>query len=485
MGRDDTSDPEVTWTPARLIPATGIRGTEEQEARATQALLSVMRGVPDFGSTLLRLCGGPRGTRRVDAYTEIRLEDADGKGLRPDGALVVRAPRLGRMSWLVEVKTGRSLLESEQVDAYLDLAREGGFTGLITISNEITSSPEESPVELPRRKGRQAARPPLYHLSWARILAEAVVAHQHRGVDDPDQAWILGELIAYLDDERSGVLPFRDMGRNWSQVRDDVRKGQLRADDPGTVDVVERFEQLIDFLCIGLYRELGVPVVATSNRGVAEERRAGLARRLCEEGKLTGEIRIRDAAAPLEIDVDLRARVVTTTIEVAAPEEPQRPTARVNWLARQLRGVAGQPAERDLHLVAVYGGRGSVRNGRPLEQVRQDPALVLHPSDAKRPPRAFRLALVRDMATQGRRQDGFIDHLQAQVVDFYRDVIQAVTPYRPRPPRLREAVALPADIEPPPTGEVVDADRLAGPEPAEVPVDDAERDRAGSDAGEG
>jgi hypothetical protein len=61
------------------------------------------------------------------------------------------------------------------------------------------------------RRGRQATRPPLYHLSWWRILAEAAVQLDHRGVSDPDQAWILSELIEYLDDERSGVVPFRDM----------------------------------------------------------------------------------------------------------------------------------------------------------------------------------------------------------------------------------------------------------------------------------
>lgn len=80
--------PELGWGRARLIPATGIRGTEEQETRATAALLAVMHGVPTFGSSLLRLAGGPRGTRKVDTFTEIRLQGAEGQSLRPDGAAV-------------------------------------------------------------------------------------------------------------------------------------------------------------------------------------------------------------------------------------------------------------------------------------------------------------------------------------------------------------------------------------------------------------
>jgi len=35
---------------------------------------------------------------------------------------------------------------------------------------------------------------------------------EHRGVADPGQAWILGELIRYLEHARSGALQFEDMG---------------------------------------------------------------------------------------------------------------------------------------------------------------------------------------------------------------------------------------------------------------------------------
>ena len=36
-------------------------------------------------------------------------------------------------------------------------------------------------------------------------MTEAVIESEHRGVDDPEQAWILDELIAYLDAEKSGA----------------------------------------------------------------------------------------------------------------------------------------------------------------------------------------------------------------------------------------------------------------------------------------
>jgi len=44
--------PEETWQVARLIPTSGINGAEEQERRATSALLAVMSAVREFGRAL-------------------------------------------------------------------------------------------------------------------------------------------------------------------------------------------------------------------------------------------------------------------------------------------------------------------------------------------------------------------------------------------------------------------------------------------------
>jgi hypothetical protein len=42
MSIGNGAHPEETWQPARLIPVAGIRGQDEQERRATSALLAVL-----------------------------------------------------------------------------------------------------------------------------------------------------------------------------------------------------------------------------------------------------------------------------------------------------------------------------------------------------------------------------------------------------------------------------------------------------------
>ena len=48
---------EEHWHEARLIPISGIRGQDEQERRATSALLAVLTAVHEFERELLKPLG--------------------------------------------------------------------------------------------------------------------------------------------------------------------------------------------------------------------------------------------------------------------------------------------------------------------------------------------------------------------------------------------------------------------------------------------
>ena len=130
--------------------------------------------------------------------------------LYPDG--LIRVSR-GARSWtaLVEVKTGSNELATEQLENYLDIAREQGFDAVITISNEIPAIAGQHPTKVDKRKLKRVA---LHHLAWNQVLAEAVMQKEFRGVADPDQAWILGELIRYLEHSRVRCLGVRGHGRD-------------------------------------------------------------------------------------------------------------------------------------------------------------------------------------------------------------------------------------------------------------------------------
>lgn len=114
---------EESWHEARLIPTSGISGAEEQERRATSALLAVMSVVKEFSKAALGPVGAISG--KVETFVEVPFM-LEGQRRYPDG--LIRVTR-GSRTWtaLVEVKTGKNDLQTEQLENYLDIARDGGL----------------------------------------------------------------------------------------------------------------------------------------------------------------------------------------------------------------------------------------------------------------------------------------------------------------------------------------------------------------------
>lgn len=428
---------EETWHAARLIPTSGISGAEEQERRATSALLAVLAAVKEFSRSILGPLGAPAG--KVETFIEVPFKLAE-KEWRPDG--LIRVSR-GSRSWvaLVEVKTGKNLLAADQLEAYLDIAREQGFDSLITISNEIPPSSDQHPTTVDKRKLRKVT---MRHLSWADVLSTAVLQKEHRGVSDPDQAWILGELIRYLEHPKSGALEFDDMGGDWVPLREAVSAGTLRSTDKTIADVVARFDALLRYVCLHLGRQLGTEVTHQLSRKERSEpalRTQALRALLVEKGTLSGSIRIPDTVGDIKVTADLRSSKVTCEVSVDAPKAG-RPTTRINWLVRQLKD-----APDTLRVEASTLNQRGPGAAELLRVVRADPT-VLAP-DASREIRSFTIAQTVPMGTKrGRGRGAFIDSVLGAVDGFYEHVLQHLKAWSAAPPRLRPDVEPPADERP-------------------------------------
>lgn len=416
---------EDTWNPARLIPTVGIKGQDEQEKRATSSLLSVMQAVPAFGYTVLKELKPPKG--KINTYTEIRLEDEEGNTHIPDGAIVIKR---GQSVWrcLVEVKTSSSRLEVDQVSRYLAIAKEHQFDAVLTISNEITGSAQESPLSVPKRLTK---RTPLYHLSWWKIYTEAIVQHRHRGVDDTDQAWILNELILYLDHPNSGANGFEDMGENWVKVRTAVSDGTLTTNDPEAQGVIARWGQFIHYLCLKLSQELGQEVTPYRQRSKAPKEHADeLAKELVDTGVVSAVIKVPNAVKPISIKADLRTRKVETSIMLPAPQAG-RPSTRINWLLKQLKH-----APDSLRVEVLFTNTKEVTS-LLLGEVRNNTDKLLSSIDPKRTPREFRLTLVHPMGIKrGKGAGSFIAATRDQTIEFYRDLVQDLQAWHAPAPQI-------------------------------------------------
>ena len=235
---------DTDFEPARLISVAGIAGAKEAEDRATSALLSVMSAVPSFARKLLVPigCTAPKSVRFA-TYIHPGFQMPDGRLVIPDGLIRVEVGKRTAFAALVEAKTGQNKLNADQVNDYLDVAKSEGIDCVITISNEVAPFPGVHPTS--GLKVRSNSKTQVHHLSWALIMAEAVKEHLHHGVGDPEQAWILGELIRYLSHRKSGVLDFVDMGDNWTTVLEGATDDSLSRRSPEVAEICQRWDQLL------------------------------------------------------------------------------------------------------------------------------------------------------------------------------------------------------------------------------------------------
>ncbi|MEW2070190.1 TerD family protein [Streptomyces sp. NPDC007346] len=409
-----------SWRSARLFPVSALKSDRERETRATSVVLSVMAQVPEFGRRLTAGFGAPAG--RMETFTEVTLPHGESPR-RPDG--VVRVERAGKL-WtaLVETKTNGNALKPDQVQAYMDIAARRGYEAVITLSNDVAL--EGSPLVDVRIDGRRKHKVALWHLSWAEVVHQAQMLIRHEGVGNAAHAWLLQELLHYLQHENSGCHGFQNMGAAWVPVRRGIDDETLCQGDGRALEVIENWERLVRQVCLRLGGELGQKVLPVQRvrRGVdARTRRTELADHLCEQGRLNAEIRIEGTPGVLAITADLRTGKLRTSIEVPAAE-PGYPLSRVKRLIRRL-----SEAPADLHIETLVDGQGTGPRGT-LERLRPEPADIV-PKDGARIT-GFRLSLFKGMGNgRGSAETGFIRSVDEAVDRFHAHVVAHVeTPAR-------------------------------------------------------
>ncbi|MFI1851329.1 TerD family protein [Streptomyces sp. NPDC020480] len=412
-----------SWKEARLFPASALKTDRDRETRATSVLLSVMAQVPEFGRRLTAAFGAPAG--RMETFTEVTLPHSD-TPRRPDG--VIRVERAGKL-WtaLVETKTNGNVLKVDQVQAYMDIAARRAYEAVITLSNDVAL--EGSPLVDVKIDGRRKHKVALWHLSWAEVAHQAQMLIRHEGVGNAAHAWLLQELLHYLQHENSGCHGFQNMGPAWVPVRNGIDDETLCQGDSRALEVVESWERLIRQVCLRLGGELGQKVlpVHRAKRGTDPKALRGrVAGQLCLEGKLQAELRIEGTPGVLAISADLRVGKLRTSIEIPAPEQGY-PLA---WAKRLVRRLAEAPA--DLHIETLIEGETSGPRGT-LERLRPEPADML-PKQNGTQIAGFRLSLVKSMgSSRGNAESGFIRSVDDAVHRFYTAVVvhlEGATPRR-------------------------------------------------------
>ena len=416
--------------PARLHPTVP---DSKKEEKATAILLATFRVVPDFARAMLSGAGIKVGKRsQIECYTEVSLEiPGEKRQIRPDGLIVITT---GEKRWtaFIESKTGTSELKQDQCEEYLQLAKLLGIDAVLTISNQYSTFPTHHPIRVSKVKTRKVG---FFHFSWLSIMYSATLQIDSHAIEDPEQAFLLQELIRFLKHPSSGVSSFTRMPKDWTTLCSAVKQGAaLKKTDPMITDVVLSWHQLVRFLALELTASVSEPVqVKLSRKYIKDpsERVADDMDRILRSAILVSELSIPNAASPLLVAADLRRRTLNLGMKLEAPGDKKRAPATINWLLRQLKGL-----ERDDLLIRAIWPRRTPDTTASLAQAREDVDCLIH-EGSRDLPQSFEVIRVIDLAGKFGGVRTFVEYAAKEVPAFYKDVGEHLRSWVAPPPKLK------------------------------------------------
>lgn len=425
---------------ARLFP---ILAETSKEGRTLSIFLATLGAVRELRTNLLGQIGQKVGsTAKLRTYTEVEFKCEKGQPNygRPDGLLVLDTWGR-RWTALVEAKVGKSNIGQEQLERYLEVAKQNKIDAVITISNQFSAVPHHHPVRVASKYKNVG----LFHFSWMHILTDAELLTVNREIDDDDQAYMLKEFRRFISHESAGVQGFDQMPAEWPEVVTKAKAGGVLQPGAEVRAVAEAWQQEARDLCLILSRQLQRQVSQRLSRAAVNNPEARFQEdvdSLCKDHRLQVGMDIPDAAGPLNIVVDLRSRTIRVSMNLKAPGDRLSSKARLNWLLRQI----AEGEEDNLHIRCQWPGR-SPATQFPIAAVREDSSLI-EQGKGKMQVTSFDVLWLADLGRRFEQRRNFIDDLERAVPAFYDKVGQRLKGWQPPPPKLKEERAEPEDVTP-------------------------------------
>lgn len=415
---------------ARLIPSVS---DSKREERATSSLLATLMVVPAFAQEILREVGAPTGKRaKIRCFTEVVFRTKNKRKLRPDGLVVVT---VGSREWsaFIESKVGNAELKKEQIEEYLQLAKELGVDAVITLSNQFAPLPTHHPISISKQKTKSVN---LYHFSWLALTSKAILITENKEIDDTEQGYILSELVRYLQHDASGVTALTRMAAGWKDLCVAVQQGATISRNADFVkESVASWHQLLRYLAIQLSVAIAKPVKIHLSRVRSKDPELNFQEDIVElvrDNRLHAAFDIPNAAANLEFSTDFMRRTVNLSMKLDAPKDKVRSTASINWLLRQLKGTD----EQDLSIRAFWPRRIPMTSVS-LSSLVEDPAFLV-PGNVSDLPVSFEVVRVVDLAGRFKGRKTFVEEAAHAFTQFYANVGQSLTKWVPKPPKVKE-----------------------------------------------
>ena len=414
---------------ARLIPTVADSRKEERAVSILLATLSVIR---PFAEQILKPCAvRVKKTSKISSYTEVKFPATDGSdGNRPDGILRL-STRNSQWTALLEAKTDNSKISEEQIVRYAETARAYGIDAVITLSNQLVALPAHVPYPISKKFTKSCQ---FLHLSWTSILTQALLTLKDAENLDPDQVYILREMVRYFEHSNSGVKRFDQMNPEWRDLIIGIRDGRKFArTTPEIENTIASWHQeerdicLILSRCVGEHISLRIPRKHQDDPGV---RLREASESLVSSQELRSTFVVPRAASNLDVAVNLQRRTISCSMELDAPGHRAKASGRINWLVRQLKNIEGDDV-----IIRAFWPRGRIPTQATLSDIRANPK-CLENGKAGAVPARFEIIVNKYLAGRFSKRRNFIEDIEKLVPEFYERIGQHLRPWISPPPAI-------------------------------------------------
>ena len=429
---------------ARLFPV--LRG-KQKEQRYTSIFLSCLSHVQEFGAQMLESVGQSVTSRtKIQTYTEVTFPSSPDRSVyRPDGLIVMKYAKRkkdGKSEWraLVETKVDGKL-EDKQVSGYVELAHNHNIDAVITISNQFTSKPEHHPIKLSTKKTRVK----VYHWSWWYIVTQAYLLISNTDIDDPDQHFILEEMLRFLEHSDTGVTRFDSMPpKQWRAIVQKVAHGSsLQETSDDLEKIISSWHQEVQDINLMLSCKINDKVKTKLLIGHANSPKSRIKYDIAYLKRyhlLTASLEFPNVDSLVELKADIKAKVISASMMLDAPIDKKRNITRINWIQKQLQ------KSKETMIYVYFHWKGHKPNTQvPLKTLNKDAKnnyrFAKYEDDIKNKQNQivkFEVSMIQHFPKKFADPKNFISCLENLVSNFHENVVQNFEKSKPKPPASKK-----------------------------------------------
>ena len=421
---------------ARLIPLT----KPGDEMTLTSIFLASLKLVQEFKQHLFKELKLQNGGR-VYVYTEVAFPEF--KESRIDGLILVVKAGVIKDAAILEMKNKNNLLEQEQVERYIQIARALKIPKLITISNQFVSALTQSPLKLKPLKSVQ-----VFHMSWSYImtLAHVLLFKNETNIRDEDQVKIMEEIVAYLESSVSGVSGVTQMRAGWDELTKNIHAGShIKISDPLVNEAVLSWHQQERDMALMLSRKVGVFVKSGQKKFKSDlaGRLTSDCKKLVDSKCLDSTLVVKNAVSDVQVKGHFEKKSVEMSVNIFIPSD-KTVKGQIGWMKRQIENCrkkysgSGLSADIDSLINSELKIDINIKHSKNKIRVPFNSFDSVLDEINKKELNGFSVVLVRDFRRNFGSRKNFVVTLETMLLDFYRGFVEHLVNWKQPSPKVSE-----------------------------------------------